>query len=143
MQLRTKILSAILLFTFTFSTTGIVMNKHLCNGDVKNVTAYVKAEHCGHSKVVEKNIPKCHQTQEESNDESCCENDTQELRVKDQTLAYHKISIEQLSVFYSIKTSFVLTDEENVFSSNHTSYASPPPISTRQSLHIIHEQYLI
>lgn len=143
MQLRTKILSAIMLLAFTFSTTGIVMNKHLCNGDVKNVTAFVKADHCDHKEVEVKDVPKCHQSKETPKDESCCENDTQELKNKEQYIAYNKVSLEQLSVLQAVVTAFTTSEVFNSESDDYLVYESPPPISMRQSLHIIHEQYLI
>jgi len=142
MQLRTKILSAVLLLAFTFSTTGIVMNKHICKGTVKNVSAFVKAEQCGHSDIVRKDIPKCHQKKETKKD-NCCENDTEELKNKEQSLTYHKISIEKLSVLHSVLTSFIIEDVSFSKSDTFESYESPPPIAMRQSLHKIYEQFLI
>jgi len=143
MILRTKILSAILLFAFTFSTTGIVMNKHLCNGDVKNVTAYIKADHCGHNEVVNTEVPNCHQTKKAKEEESCCENNILELKNKEQYIAYNKVSLEQLSVLYAVISVFVPYQIFSSESEDFLTYKSPPPISTRQSLHILHEQYLI
>jgi len=143
MQLRTKILSAILLLAFTFSTTGIVMNKHLCNGDVKNVTAYVKADHCGHDEAVKKDVPTCHEPVQTTEEDNCCENDTQELKNKEQYIAYNKVSLEQLSVLQAVVTAYTTTEVLSSESDNFLVYESPPPISMRQSLHIIHEQYLI
>ncbi len=143
MQLRTKILSAVLLLAFTFSTTGIVMNKHLCNGDVKNVTAYIKAEHCDHKEVEVKDVPKCHEPIQTTEEDDCCVNDTQELKNKEQYIAYNKVSLEQLSVLHAVVTAFTNTEVINSVSDDYLVYESPPPISMRQSLHIIHEQYLI
>ena len=142
MQLRTKILSTILLFAFTLSTTGIVMNKHLCNGKVKFVSAFVKAEQCSHANKLEKDVPKCHQKKETSK-KDCCNNDSEELKNKEQTLAYHKISIEQLSVIYAVVPSLFILDESTSPNDDYISYESPPTVSMRQSLHQIHQQFLI
>lgn len=143
MQIRTKILSAVLLLAFTFSTIGIVMNKHLCNGDVKNITAFIKADHCGHTEVVKKEIPKCHQTKEIVDNKDCCENDTQELKNKERYLAYNKVNLEQLSILKVIVSAFTAPISSNSDTDDYLVYESPPPISMRQSLHIIHEKYLI
>lgn len=143
MQLRTKILSAVLLLAFTFSTTGIVMNKHLCNGDVKNVTAFVKVDHCGHDEVEVKDVPKCHEPIQTTEEDNCCENDTQELKNKEQYIAYNKVNLEQLSVLQAVVTAFTTSEIFNSESDDYLVYESPPPISMRQSLHIIHEKYLI
>lgn len=142
MQLRTKILSAILLFAFTLSTTGIVMNKHVCDGEVRFVSAFVKAEQCSHSNKVEKDVHQCHQKKETTN-KDCCNNDSQELKNKEQSLTYNKISIEQLSVLNAVvSASFTLEDTALPFVDSE-SYESPPPISVRQSLHIINQHFLI
>ncbi|PKL77892.1 MAG: hypothetical protein CVV25_13355 [Ignavibacteriae bacterium HGW-Ignavibacteriae-4] len=119
------------------------MNKHLCNGNVKNVTAFVKADHCGHDEVVEKEVPKCHQKKEVKKEKSCCENDTQELKNKEQYIAYNKVSLEQLSVLQAVVTAYTTTEDQSSESDDFLVYESPPPISMRQSLHIIHEKYLI
>lgn len=143
MILQTKILSAILLFAFTFSTTGIVMNKHLCNGDVKNVTAYIKADHCGHNEVVNTEVPNCHQTKKAKEEESCCENNILELKNKEHYIAYNKVNSEQLAVLVAVVSAYSFAEIQSSNSEDYVFYESPPPISTRQSLHILHEQYLI
>ena len=143
MQLRTKILSAVLLFAFTFSTIGIVMNKHLCNGDVKNVTAFVKADHCGHDEVVEKDVPKCHQSPKTTDKKDCCENDTKELKNNERYITYNKVSFERLSMLLAVVNAFTSFDVLKSESEDYLVYESPPPISMRKSLHIIHERYLI
>lgn len=142
MQLRTKILSAILLFAFTLSTTGIVMNKHICDGKVKFVSAYVKAEQCSHASKVEKDVPKCHQ-KKETTKKDCCNNDTEELKNNEQTLVYHKVNIEQLSVLKTIIFTTSFFEETASHNVDLENYESPPPITMRQSLHKIHELFLI
>lgn len=143
MQIRTKILSAVLLLAFTFSTIGLVMNKHLCNGDVKNVTAFVKADHCGHDVVVEKDVPKCHQSKETPKEKDCCVNDTQELKNKERYITYNKVSFERLSVLQAVVTAFTNADVLSSVIDDYLVYEPHPPISMRQSLYIIHERYLI
>lgn len=143
MQIRTKILSAILLLTFTFSTIGIVMYKHLCNGDIKNVTVFVKADHCDHTEVATKEIPKCHQSKEVTDKTDCCVNDTQELKNNERYLAYNKVSFEQLSILEVVVSAFNTPDISKSEIDDYLVYESPPPISMRKSLHIIHEKYLI
>lgn len=142
MQSRTKILSAILLFAFTLSTTGIVMNKHVCDGEVKFVSAFVKAEQCSHASKVEKDVPKCHQKKETTR-KDCCNNDSEELKNKEQTLAYNKVSIEQLFVLETIVSASFTLDETTLHLVDIENYESPPPITMRQSLHQIHEHFLI
>lgn len=142
MQLRTKILSAILLFAFTLSTTGIVMNKHVCEGQVKFVSAFFKAEQCSHSDKVEKDVPKCHQ-KKETTKKDCCNNDSQELKNKEQSLTYNKISIEQLSVINAVVTASFIANETALTFVDSKNYESPPPVSVRQSLHIINQHFLI
>ncbi len=143
MHLRTKIISAIMLFAFTFSTTGIVMNKHMCNGDVKNVTAYVKADHCDHKEVEVKDVPKCHDAIQNTQEDNCCENDTQELKNKEHYIAYNKVNSEQLAVLVAVVSAYSFAEIQSSNSEDYLFYESPPPISTRQSLHILHEKYLI
>lgn len=119
------------------------MNKHLCNGNVKNVTAFVKADHCGHDEVVEKKVPKCHEEKATKKVESCCENHTLELKNKEHYIAYNKVSLEQLSVLLAVVTAYTTIEDQSSESDDFLVYESPPPISMRQSLHIIHEKYLI
>lgn len=143
MQTRAKIFSAILLFIFTISTTGIVMNKHLCNGDVKNVTAFVKADNCDHPEVEVKDLPNCHEQESQPQEDECCENDTQQLKVKEQTLAYHKIDIELFVVLSAVANGFDYESSQDMGCVDLHNYYPPPPLSAKQSLHIIHEQYII
>ncbi len=142
MSLRTKILSAFLLFAFTFSTIGIVMNKHICSGNVNNVSAFFKAEQCDHAEKANENVPKCHK-QKSSEKKNCCKNDTEELKNKEQSLTYHKIEIEQLTVLHAVITSLFIPNDLQRGQNNIPIYESPPPIAMRQSLHKIHEQFLI
>ncbi len=142
MHIRTKILSALLLFAFSLSTTGIVMNKHICSGNVKNVSAFVNATQCNHASKEEKNVPKCHQ-QKSTEKKDCCKNDTEEFKNKEQSLTYNKLDIEQFSVLQAVISSIYIAEDLQIANNKPAIYESPPPIAMRQSLHKIHEQFLI
>src|SRR6056300_1843069 len=138
---HTKILSALLLFIFTFSTTGIVINKHLCKGNVKGVSAFIQAEQCEHSDQTAKQMPKCHQKQEQEK-KKCCENDSEQLKNTEQTLTYNKISQEQKLVLSAAIFSFSPDAFADKSTENVNTYEQPPPKTERQQLHKIHEQFL-
>lgn len=142
MSIRTKIFSAFMLFALTFSTIGIVMNKHLCSGSVKNVSAFVNAEQCEHSEMANVNVPKCHK-QKSADKKDCCKNDTEELKNKEQSLTYNKIDIKQLSVLQAVITTLFIIEDSQIAQNNPSIYESPPPLAMRQSLHKIYEQFLI
>lgn len=142
MRSHIKILSAFLLFAFTLSTTGIVMNKHVCSGNVKNVSAFVKATQCDHANKEEKEVPKCHQ-QKSTEKKDCCKNDTEEFKNKEQSLTYNKLDIEQFSVLQAVISSIYIAEDLQIANNKPAIYESPPPISMRQPLHKIHEQFLI
>lgn len=142
MSRYTNIVSAILMLVFTLSTTGIVMNKHKCKGNVKGVSAFVQPEQCEHSEQATKQVPKCHQKQEKEK-KKCCENDSEQLKNTEQSLTYHKISIEKelvlTAAIYAFSPDF--SGEKTVDKSS--TYEQPPPKTQRQLLHKIYEQYLI
>lgn len=142
MRSHIKILSAFLLFAFTFSTVGIVMNKHICSGNVKNVSAFFKAEQCNHAEQASDKVPKCHQ-QKSTEKKDCCKNDTEEFKNKEQSLTYNKLDIEQFSVLQAVISSIYIAEDLQIANNKPAIYESPPPIAMRQSLHKIHEQFLI
>ena len=142
MHASMKILSSLLLFAFTLSTNGIVMNKHLCSGSVKNVSAFVNAEQCEHSEMANVNVPKCHQ-QKSTEKKDCCKNDTEEIKNKEQSLAYNKLDIIPLFVLHAFISNIIIANGLQKVYSKPALYESPPLIAMRQPLHKIYEQFLI
>ncbi len=142
MSQYTNILSAILMLVFTLSTTGIVMNKHKCNGNVKNVSAFVQAEQCEHSDKAAEQMPKCHQKQEQEK-KKCCENDSEQLKNSEQSLTYHKVSVEQKLVLTAAIYAFSPDINSDKVVDKSYNYEEPPPEPQRQRLHKIYEQFLI
>lgn len=142
MHVSMKILSSLLLFALTFSTIGIVMNKHVCSGSVKNVSAFVKATQCDHANKEEKVVPKCHQ-QKSTEKKDCCKNDTEEIKNKEQSLAYNKLDIIPLFVLHAFISNIIIANGLQKVYSKPALYESPPLIAMRQPLHKIYEQFLI
>ncbi|MFA7327177.1 MAG: hypothetical protein WC121_10965, partial [Candidatus Kapaibacterium sp.] len=90
----------------------------------------------------EKEVPKCHQ-QKSTEKKDCCKNDTEEFKNKEQSLTYNKLEIEQFSVLQAVISSIYIAEDLQIANNKPAIYESPPPIAMRQSLHKIHEQFLI
>ena len=118
------------------------MNKHRCNGNVKNVSAFIQAEQCEHSDQAAEQMPKCHQKQEQKK-KKCCENDSEQLKNSEQSLTYHKVSVEQKLVLTATIYAFSSDVVFNKKTENISTYEEPPPEPQRQRLHKIYEQFLI
>ena len=53
MKLHLRIISLFLALTIVLSTGGIAISKHLCNGEVKDVAVFHKADPCEHNNSVQ------------------------------------------------------------------------------------------
>ncbi|NRB47967.1 MAG: hypothetical protein HRU41_09875 [Saprospiraceae bacterium] len=77
---------ALLLF---ISTTGVVVNKHFCQNELKSVALFVKAKAC-HTKQVKKPCP-IHGYMmvdaEESDDKGCCDDETEIIKSEEDQIA--------------------------------------------------------
>jgi hypothetical protein len=74
-KLHLRIISLFLALTIVLSTGGIAISKHLCNGEVKDVAVFHKADPCHHNEAVQ--LVKCpvHENmiiQSDRNSENCC-----------------------------------------------------------------------
>lgn len=138
----TKIISSILMLLITFSTTGIVINEHICSGNVKNISAFFKVEQCEHSEQTKIITTHCH-LKKNTEKKDCCKNGTKEFKNKEHTLNYNKISIDQLSIINYVLVVIFTPDEITSEYSIHTYDKPPPELSMRYSLHKVNQQYLI
>lgn len=74
-KLHLRIISLILAATIVLSTGGIAISKHLCNGEVKDVAVFHKAEPCEHSAAVQPVKCPIHENmviQPDRNIKDCC-----------------------------------------------------------------------
>lgn len=114
MKLFNKIAILSLSFIVILASAGIIVNKHYCKGELKNIALFVEAEQC-HDVRTRKIKTQCHpgkntcQQSEKKEGRKCCENKTVFLETDDfiSTMASPKINPE----FQLIAVTFILYND--------------------------------
>jgi hypothetical protein len=76
--MATRILHILLAMVTLVSSTGVVLNKHFCQGEMKNAAVFVKPHSC-HSGDAK---PACPHHQQKDEDNGCCSNYADYLKLK-------------------------------------------------------------
>lgn len=132
-----RFLNIILAALVFISSTGFVINKHYCQGELKETALVVKAKSCHEKELDDRaNMPaNCpmHQSKNSSGCEEkkgCCDNETEFVKLDiDQDIVsfeYQKLQIPQLATILVFATDFNL--EETITSPVHFKNYKPPLI---------------
>lgn len=73
-----RFLHIVLALITLLSSTGVVLNKHYCQGNLKNATFFVQPHSCHTAD----RMPACSHHQSESEDNGCCSNHADYLKQK-------------------------------------------------------------
>ena len=106
------------------ASLGFTMNKHYCGGELKKFAINAEVAPC----------PMCANhtstTDQESHDENeCCENDQEELKIRDFNLS-KKVDKKQITDFQFITLTYILIDDIHAFSAETIPFSQylPPLI---------------
>lgn len=121
-----KLTHIILALTVFLSSAGIVVDKHFCQNELKNIAIFAKASNCHAAK---KTCPRHQPTGEEEEKKNCCENETeyfkldqdQQVQTFDFELINPKFFIAAVTVFFNLENTFAQNE-------NHQYLTDRPPI---------------
>lgn len=123
-------------FTIFISSTGLVLNKHYCQDQLKSQALFLAAKSCQHQKMVTVPCP-VHGTMEVPADEdkNCCNNESEYLKA-DQDLINYSFEVEQVKPLlflaayaYAFLESPSFDQEASI---NYTHYRPPIIVYDRQ-----------
>ncbi len=131
-----KIFALSLAFILLFSSTGMAMDMHYCNGNLKSISLFGTAKSC-HTK---SNVPPCHMAQQKAQDqhEGCCEN--QQVVIEkgqfDATAPQHT-ALEGISLefIYAIVAVFVIP-QDIAKKAEYIPHFKPPLPKRNQQAHL-------
>ncbi len=143
----TGIFSLALALIVVFSTSGFKLYTHHCSSSqIQNVSIIIPAEACGHAEQAEKEqgccVPInevvddacCKQVAPKSEDDNCCSDKEQYLKLDTKTLVNHTTPILKVNETNSFVALFIIN---NLLSNNASSFAvanysteSPPKLLT-------------
>lgn len=138
LQFLHKILAFILALVILFSTLSFTVEKHICLGEVIDVSYFSKADNCGMvSEDCDLDIP----SQTKIQREKCC-NDTHELVQGNQheQPALKKIEINQVAFIFALVYSYNGLFEQKT-DKNYFSLYLPPLV--HRDLPILYQTFLI
>lgn len=84
-QLLHKLFHIILALLLFISSTGLVINKHYCQNELKSIALFVKAKAC-HSDSAMKNCPFHNPPDGEKKEKDCCNDETEYVKVDEEQL---------------------------------------------------------
>ena len=147
MHIHLRIISLALMFTIILSTGGIVISKHICNGEVKDIGINQDAKACDHS--MQKQAIQCpvHEnmviyTDQESN--GCCENTADYLKDHDPKIDVIDELNPKFQVFLLYTVQFITIDNfSNTYKLNnfYSEFIKPPLLN--QEIPILIQQFLL
>ena len=126
MKIFQRISTLVLAIIILFSSTGLVLNKHYCGGDLKSISLLKEHAKCDMCKAME-SLPACHKAMKKNH---CCENEQLVVETEDYK-ADGKVSIITPSLLYTFE--LVKTPGElsltNLFQQEYKIYRPPtvPP----------------
>lgn len=84
-----KLVSLIMAFVIFISSTGLVLNKHFCQDQLKSMAIFVAAKSCQHQNTITVPCP-IHGTMEVPADEdnNCCDDQTEFLKADQDLISY-------------------------------------------------------
>ena len=123
MKIFQSISSVVLAVIVLLSSTGVVLNKHYCGGELKSISLHKEHNNCAMMEVEE--TPSCHRA---ATNNSCCENEQIHFKT-DEFKAAVKITIASplLSYIFEIHESPGNLAYTNLFDKEY-SWFKPPSI---------------
>ncbi len=128
-----RVLALTMAFLMFFSSVGISMDMHFCQGNLKNVSLFGKAKSCyeleseGISSHCSKKQSSCHKKTTAEDHKGCCNNETIDIQLDTDfvDVSVTNLNIQQLHfVVAYIYTYFGLSTEQ--FSPSKFLYYKPP-----------------
>lgn len=138
LQFLHKILALILALVILFSTLSFTVEKHICLGEVTDVSYFTKADNCG---MISEDCDLVIPSERKIQKENCC-NDTHELIPGNQyeQPALKKVEINQVAFIFT----FVYTYNsffEQKSDKNYFCYYSPPLVD--RDIPVLYQTFLI
>ena len=96
-----RLIHIVLAFLFFISSTGLVINKHYCQNELKNMALFVKAEGCHTMKQM--SCPMHSSPEDENPEKGCCDDETEYVKVdEEQQIQPSEINIQVNPVLMSV-----------------------------------------
>jgi len=147
MRIHLRIISLLLMFTIMLSTGGVVISKHICDGEVKDIGINQDAKGCDHS--MQKQAIQCpvHENMviyTDQDSKGCCEDTADYLNDHDPKIDVINELNPKFQVFLLYTVQFITVDTySNSFSlDNYYSEFIKPPL-LNQEIPILTQQFLL
>lgn len=132
--------ASILAILLLFASTGVVLQKHYCMGELQEVAFFSKATSCVDHQVVE--LPPCHRPHQQSKEsKGCCEDNTEYIHSDDYTQPA-QISLDHSSPLVVL---FAYTLPTDLFSADsnpdHGSYLVHRPPDLNADITVTHQVF--
>lgn len=132
-QIFHKILSISLALIVLLSSFSFTINKHICGGEVANMTLFISADNCGMDmQVCENEVSK---KQTVINKEACCNNISELIKGNDnnQQAKQYQLEIPQMEFLVTFVYTFITKFKETT-NSQYVMYKPPLVYKNRQTL---------
>lgn len=133
--ISTVALAVIVLFT----STGLVVNKHYCGGELKSISLQNKHASCGMCESIESTSTH-HSTEEKNN---CCDNEQIQLDTQEYNTTVNKISLDKPTLLYTITFIEVASNLSFTYNFNTSNKTFKPPSFLIKDIPIIVQSLLI
>jgi len=138
LQVLNKIIALILAAIVFFSTLSFTVEKHVCMGEITDVSYFLKADSCG---MQEDECPIESPTESKIQKEKCC-NDVHELIPghQNEQQALQKLELNQVEFILAFTYTYI-----NLFetSSENIAYVDYIPPLVKNDIQILHQTFLI
>ncbi|MDH5365448.1 MAG: hypothetical protein OEW67_00555 [Cyclobacteriaceae bacterium] len=122
-----------------FSSTGLVVNKHYCGGELKSVSLQNNHASCGMCESVESTSTH-HKTTENNN---CCDNEQIQIDTQEYNTTVNKISLDKPFLLYTITFVEVTSNLFFTYNFNSSNKTYKPPSFLVKDIPIIIQSLLI